>query len=230
MLKDIEYLTMNVSGWEMVLANNKMSYFILHGAVMSTVASSLLSSPAGGKILGGVSAVLSSGIYAVLLLRSVTGGPVIGYTHDGKPYSEKDVDSCAYLREKSRMSELMYTRICQYLDENRPYLDPEYSLDNLARALISNKSYISKVINEGSGLNFCQLMNRYRVNFAMEMFRSNPQLKTKDLSEISGFNSQVTFNMAFKLFCGTTPGVWCKECRDDLRAKSLLSRTGERVR
>ena len=228
MMDDVPYLTMGVSGWEILLDNNKMNFIVGSWAIMSFVTASVLYPSTFGRVLSGIVAALSLFLYVIMLIRSVTSGPVIGYTDDGRPYGEKDVETSAYIREKPRMNVLMYNKICQYLEDSRPYLDPEYSLENLARELISNKSYVSRVINEASGLNFCQLMNRYRVNFAKEMFHKNPDLKLKELSELSGFNSQVTFNMAFKLFCDTTPGVWCKECRDSLRAKSRLSRTEAR--
>ena len=52
------------------------------------------------------------------------------------------------------------------------------------------------------------------MEFARDQFIKDPSLKVRDLSEMSGFNSQVTFNMSFKLFYELTPGQWCKDQRD----------------
>lgn len=108
----------------------------------------------------------------------------------------------------------MYNRMCRYIEDKKPFLDPAYALEELAKALFSNKAYISKMINSTTGLNFSQFMNRYRVNYARELYANDMDLKVKDLSDMSGFHSQVSFNMAFRLFYDITPGAWCKEYKD----------------
>ena len=110
----------------------------------------------------------------------------------------------------------VYEKMKRYLDDNKPYLDENFAIDKLAMALCTNKGYLSKIINNFSGMNFCQLMNSYRVKYSVELFKNNKNLKVAELAELSGFKSGVTFNMAFKLFMKTTPGEWCRAYREDL--------------
>lgn len=217
MMRDVTYLTMTITGWELFLHSLKLAYFSLYAAILTFSCASCSIPGLPGKWISLVASIASLAMYVAVLVRSYANGPVISYSDDGMPYGEKDVAACAFISERSHVNDLMYCKLCRYVEENKPFLNPDYTLESLSRALISNKSYISRVINDGSGLNFCQLMNRYRVNFARQLFQDNPDLKVKDLSEMSGFNSQVSFNMAFKLFYESTPGLWCKEYRDSVR-------------
>lgn len=116
---------------------------------------------------------------------------------------------------------VLYRRMCEIMDENKPYLNPEYTIDDLAKSLYTNRGYLSKMINICTKSNFSLLMNTYRIRYAVELFRQNPKLKVSELSETSGFRNGVTFNTSFKLIMnGLTPGLWCEmerkritECR-----------------
>ena len=62
-----------------------------------------------------------------------------------------------------------------------------------------------------SGSNFCQFVNYYRVKYSKELMRGNPGKKMIEVALSSGFNSVVTFNMAFKLNENLTPSEWLRE-------------------
>ena len=108
----------------------------------------------------------------------------------------------------------VYERVVAYFESERPFLDNALTINDLAKVLYSNKLYISKAISQFTGRNFCQFVNYYRVMHSMEMFRENHELKIHDLASGSGFNSDVSYNMAFRLFMGETPGEWCKKERN----------------
>ena len=102
----------------------------------------------------------------------------------------------------------IYDRILEYFEQSRPYLNPDLSINDVVGVLFTNKVYISKAIYACTNRNFCQFVNYYRVRYAMELFRSNPSLKVVEVSTRSGFNSAVSFNMAFRLFMGEKPSEW----------------------
>lgn len=117
--------------------------------------------------------------------------------------------------ELEKMQKL-YGRVMKILENGRPFLDPDYSLQDLANAAFTNKTYISKTINTMGGKNFRQFVNAYRVQYAVELLRENPRLTVSQLAERSGFNSSVTFSMAFKLNMGETPGEYSIRHRSGL--------------
>lgn len=114
----------------------------------------------------------------------------------------------------------LYDRILDYFERDKPFLSSKLTVADVARVVFSNKSYISRVISIFTGRNFCQFVNYYRITYAMGLFRSNPNLKVTQLSAMSGFNSVVSFNMAFRLFMDENPSDWCrKEQRKALKKK-----------
>ena len=120
---------------------------------------------------------------------------------------------------KDAASRDLYDRMCAFFEESKPYLSDRFRIEDLARALYSNKAYVSRVINDGTGLNYQQLKNYYRIRYAMEEFKKNPKLKVSELSDLSGFHSTVSFNMAFNLFMNRNPSEWCRDYRDSLRSR-----------
>ncbi len=113
----------------------------------------------------------------------------------------------------------LYTRIVAYFDFRKPYLDNDLTIQDVARDLYSNKLYVSRAISQFTGRNFCQFVNYYRVVHSMELFRGNPELRVHSLALMSGFNSIVSFNMAFRLFMGENPSEWCRKERGRLLKK-----------
>lgn len=108
----------------------------------------------------------------------------------------------------------IYERVVAYFDSEKPFLDNDLTINDLVKVLYSNKLYISRAISQFTGRNFCQFVNYYRVVYSMEVFRNNPDMKIHELACCCGFNSDVSYNMAFRLFMGETPGEWCKKERN----------------
>jgi AraC-like DNA-binding protein len=107
----------------------------------------------------------------------------------------------------------IYERVVAYFETEKPFLNNELTINDLSKALYSNKLYLSRAISQFTGRNFCQFVNYHRVTYSMELFRKDPDLKIQELAARSGFNSDVSYNMAFRLFMGETPGEWCRKER-----------------
>ncbi|GAB2952045.1 hypothetical protein GCM10027048_16360 [Hymenobacter coalescens] len=98
-------------------------------------------------------------------------------------------------------------RLRTYMTAEQPYLRPELTLGELAAALRTNTSLLSRVINAGFGQNFNDFVNGYRVGEA-ERLLADPRFRHYSLVAIaleSGFNSKSTFNRVFKKLRGETP-------------------------
>ena len=107
----------------------------------------------------------------------------------------------------------LYDRILEYFETERPFLNNNLTMNDIVKVVFSNKTYISRVISLYTGRNFCQFVNYYRVAYAMERFRDNPSLRVAEMAMKSGFNSVVSFNMAFRLFMNENPSDWCRRER-----------------
>ncbi len=104
--------------------------------------------------------------------------------------------------------------------ERKPFLVESFSLEDLSRALFTNRVYLSKTINYFSGKNFRNYVNYYRVMYAMELFRKNRSLKVTELGSLAGFHSGTTFNQAFKTVMEESPSTWCARLRKKNRESS----------
>jgi AraC-like DNA-binding protein len=77
--------------------------------------------------------------------------------------------------------------------------------------LKTNRTYVSKVVNEELNTNFCDLVNSYRVNYAEELLCSPEQansLSIAEIAEMSGFSSESSFYRVFKNKKGISPGIY----------------------
>jgi len=111
--------------------------------------------------------------------------------------------------DDKRMTAL-YKRVIDYMEDKKPYLDEEISLEQFSRHVYSNKTYLSKTINVMSGHNFRQFMNYYRVEYSLSLLKENPSMRMEEVAMMSGFHNVVSFNMAFRLFMSETPTEWMR--------------------
>jgi AraC-like DNA-binding protein len=98
-------------------------------------------------------------------------------------------------------------RITQVLRDEKPYLNPELTLGDLAKSLKVSNAILSQAINTGLGKNFNDLINECRVErFKAEVREEkNRNLTLLGIALNCGFNSKATFNRAFKKATGMTP-------------------------
>jgi len=105
---------------------------------------------------------------------------------------------------------LIFERICMHFEREKMYLNPTLTIEDLAHAIYSNKSYVSRSIKNCSSDNFCTYINRLRIQYAIEEFKKDPGMKISSLAMVSGFRTVQTFTNAFKDIMTETPTEWCK--------------------
>lgn len=98
----------------------------------------------------------------------------------------------------------------QWMEKEKPYLDPEFRLMDLTKVLPMNRTYLSQFIHSEYGCTFYQFVNRYRIEEAKRLKLENPDLKVADVSAICGFSSPTVFTRTFISVTGTTPRDWSK--------------------
>ena len=103
-------------------------------------------------------------------------------------------------------------QLLRYMEEKKPFLRPDLSLNQLADLTRISRHHLSACINEGFQVNFNEFINRYRIRYICE--EADPAIWHKfsisGLAEEAGFNSRFTFNRAFKKETGMTPGEYRK--------------------
>ena len=110
-----------------------------------------------------------------------------------------------------QMYKNIYERLVNLFETDRIYLNSDLTINDVVKIIYTNKLYISRAISQFTGRNFCQFVNYYRVIHSIKLFRDNPDLKVLELANRSGFNSSVTYSMAFRLYMSESPSDWCRK-------------------
>lgn len=117
-----------------------------------------------------------------------------------------------YVDSDSR-SAVLFNDVLRIMETKKPYLQDDFALEDLSRMTRTNRLYLSKAINFHAGRNFNQLLNYYRVRYAVELLKKDEKLRMSEVAEMSGFHSTVSFNMAFKLNEHTTPSEYLRSLK-----------------
>ncbi|MEP1097639.1 MAG: helix-turn-helix domain-containing protein [Cyclobacteriaceae bacterium] len=87
----------------------------------------------------------------------------------------------------------------------KPYLDPNLTLNSLANCLEISPHHLSQIINQFEEQNFNDFVNKYRVEEFISRATQVSHLSFLGLALDAGFNSKSTFNTVFKKHKGVTP-------------------------
>lgn len=95
------------------------------------------------------------------------------------------------------------------------FLDPNITIKDISRRIGVPAKIISQTVNEITGENFKNFINRYRVEEIKKKFK-DPKYRDAKLITIAyetGFNSKSVFNSVFKKFTGKSPSEYRKNLK-----------------
>ena len=100
----------------------------------------------------------------------------------------------------------------KYMEVEKPYLNMDLDLDELARNLNAYPHYITQILNTIFNQNFYEFINSYRIEEAKaELINpKNNNLTILAIAYNCGFNSKSSFNRIFKQKTGLTPSGYRK--------------------
>ena len=101
-------------------------------------------------------------------------------------------------------------------ENEKGFLDPNITLESLAKDLKTNRTTLSQHINQSRDKTFKNYINELRINYIIELIVNDP--KTKDytmdtLAEMAGFNNRKTFSDCFIQITGLRPSYFIKNTR-----------------
>lgn len=100
----------------------------------------------------------------------------------------------------------LMARLDALMQRERLYLDPDLTLNRLARRLHVPAKRLSEAINRHSGGNVARLVNSYRVRAACAALEQGQSVTEAMLG--AGFATKSNFNRAFQLATGQNPSAW----------------------
>ncbi len=112
-----------------------------------------------------------------------------------------------------------YQKLLDYIHNNKPYLDNNLRLVQLADEMGFSSHTLSKLINEKAQKNFNQFINEYRLEEAKKMLIQEATTSIKTIYFDVGFNNKATFNNAFKKKFNCTPSEFKRSHADKVLDK-----------
>jgi len=125
--------------------------------------------------------------------------------------SEKKNSEQLNENDKEYNEELL--KLKKYMIEEKPFLNPALTIQDVAAALQIPVRDLSLLINHKLEQHFYDFVNTYRIENAMNILKDSTKSKLTILEILYdvGFNSKSSFNTAFKKHTGNTPTAYRKD-------------------
>jgi len=133
------------------------------------------------------------------------------FFHPQSP-EEKEVKKYEKSTLTPEIEENTLQKLTVLMSEQKPFLQSDFSLPNLAKMLKVTPHQLSQIINESLGQNFFEFAAKYRIEEAQKLLVSKEyqHLKIEEIAEMVGYNSKSSFNTGFKKLVGLTPSEFRK--------------------
>jgi AraC-like DNA-binding protein len=97
--------------------------------------------------------------------------------------------------------------IKKYLEKERPFLNADFNISDIALALQVPQNHVSYCINTIMGTKFSTLKSDLRINYVTDLFSGNlkESYTIEGIAQQSGFKTRANFYSVFKEKTGMTP-------------------------
>jgi AraC-like DNA-binding protein len=107
--------------------------------------------------------------------------------------------------EEADSLEKIFRELIHLMQNEKIYIEPNLSVDHIAKKLNTNQKYLSNSITKYADMNFNNFINSYRIHEAKRMMLRQPKLPIKEVMYVCGFNSKTPFYLAFQKYTGLSP-------------------------
>ena len=121
--------------------------------------------------------------------------------HSTAPEEEKE-------EESNPVNAAYRDKLEEWIEKEKPYLNPDFQLSDLRQVLPMNRTYLSQFINAEYGCSFYHWVNSLRIAEAKRLLTEHPEIKMKDIAQQSGFSSPTVFSRVFIRETGISPREW----------------------
>ncbi|WP_434339554.1 helix-turn-helix domain-containing protein [Motilimonas cestriensis] len=135
---------------------------------------------------------------AVLVVGSLTCG------HAPSPVPEQDASN---IQLDFDTATDIVEKLSSHMEQEHTYLDPNLTLDRLARKLGLPSRQISLAVNLIYHRNVSRVINEYRIKRAQTLLKTT-ELSITEIYLDSGFNTKSNFNREFNRVTSTTPSAY----------------------
>jgi len=151
--------------------------------------------------------------YGQLLLVSTLVFFALSDPHNILRVSKETLESITKADKTYAYSPEQVNRVNNYMEKQRPYLNNQLKIDDLAQQVSLSPKLLSNLINREFEVNFFEYINRYRLK-EVSAYLIDPDMAEQSIIELAflaGYNSKSSFNRLFKVDTGKTPSQFRKE-------------------
>jgi len=137
---------------------------------------------------------------------------------------EDDVKKTGKELDQGLVNDIIY-KLEKIMSDEKLYLKPEVSMDQLSVLLATNRAYLSKAINNTYNINFSTYINDLRIKEAVRLISDgeHKDFSIEGIAAKAGFSNRVSFTKAFYKSTGVTPSFFIKHAGDVVNKENFLN-------
>jgi len=98
-------------------------------------------------------------------------------------------------------------------EQKKIYLNSQLNIMDVVKAVGTNRTYISSIINQEFDQNFCSFVNSYRIEELERVYSENPYFTFDELADQCGFGSVISLKRAVSAKTGMSMKEWKRYAR-----------------
>jgi AraC-like DNA-binding protein len=98
--------------------------------------------------------------------------------------------------------------ITELFRKERIHLNTKLTIQDVAQLVGTNRTYVSSIINQQYGVNFCTYVNNFRMDELNNVLKKNPHMTNQNLAESCGFGSVDSLKRAVHAKTGLSVSQW----------------------
>jgi AraC-like DNA-binding protein len=197
-----------------------LNFFLLSLSLVKQTVTTTLVNSQFTHIFSGI-AYFSMSFMLLLFPRILYGLPIYAFDSaiENKPQFEQKketnlLESIKIIPEVQLLQDDPFfdlvEKINDYLQKEEPYINPEFSINELAAALKVPVHHVSYCLNTLMNVKFTTLRTQLRIKYATKLLNSgqSDELSMDGIGKKAGFSTRSNFYNAFKTETGLTPSEY----------------------
>jgi AraC-like DNA-binding protein len=104
--------------------------------------------------------------------------------------------------------QILLDKINNLFRNNKIHLNTKLTIQDIAQSVGTNRTYVSSIINQHYGVNFCSFVNNHRIEELEKVLNKYPELTNQVLAETCGFGSVDSLKRAVHGKTGLSVTAW----------------------
>jgi AraC-like DNA-binding protein len=105
-------------------------------------------------------------------------------------------------------SDALLARFHRIVVDQQMFLQPQLTITDVADRMGTNKTYISRLVNNSYHMPFPDLINALKVDYTQRYLINHHNATQVEVAKACGFSSASALNNTFKKVTGMTPKIW----------------------